>query len=631
MYVPFLVGALLAAAAAPAAPGAAPDPCVQEAPADDAACSGLRLCSARERIRIACELRDAVQSRYVFLDAKPALLGREFDARARLHACVADERAILGELDPLRFYDRIRRCVASFEDGHLLVSAPDRLPEVALGLGLRRVGGKLVIASREPGFRQLAGDAVAAALPVGAEVVAVDGRTPLEAAEDLAREIPASSAPARLERAVEALTRRAFAYPERPTVALTLEAGGTRRTVEVPWWASPGAERHPAAAAWARRSGIRATGLLPWFEDAARPRPGAISEGTPRWAPMIAPADVAALREFADENGRVAVRLGVVSGRAGNLCYLQILSFHTETLSSPGSRRPFAAVIDDHIRECGERRLDLVLDLRRNEGGYLDHSTAVAEALAPAGTAQPGAALVLRATERNEAVYRERSAAAGGATVGGGAGASPIGPRRVLDAIGVARRDGRPFTPGFLTGPLGPRAAVGGYAGRVVALTGPACMSACDRLAGLLHASGRAVLVGGPTEGAGGSQQETPGVSARWTDSQRLLSVSIPNAAFGVPRTAAAAAGEVPFEKFFEAYGVENRPVEPDVRYEPGLEDVTESGRGWRERVDAILLRDGGVADDPARLRAGSAPRRPYAFAASSAFTFSITWNASAT
>jgi hypothetical protein len=124
-----------------------------------------------------------------------------------------------------------------------------------------------------------------------------------------------------------------------------------------------------------------------------------------------------------------------------DLCYLQILTFHTETLSGQGGRRPFAAVVDEEVRGCAARRLDLVLDLRRNEGGYLDHSTAVAEALAPADASQPGGALLLRATERNEEVYRERAG-------GGVASLAPGSPARILDAIGAARREGRPSRPG---------------------------------------------------------------------------------------------------------------------------------------------------------------------------------------
>jgi hypothetical protein len=544
-----------------------------------------------------------MRDRYVFFDTKRVLLGASFDARARLDACAAVERAIGREDEPLRFYDRVRRCLAGFEDGHLLVSAPARLPQVAMGVGLRRVDGTIVVAWREPGLRELAPGA-AAALPVGAEVVEIDGRPAAEALAELASHVSASSSAARLERAVDALTRRDFAFPERPAAELTVLAGGVRRTVEVPWWVSPGAQRHPIAAGWARRTGIRSTDLLPWFDDAARPRPGAVVEGAAPSAPIFPASDAAPLREYGDDAGRVAVRLGTVARAGKDVCYLQILTFHTEQLSAGGVRRPFAAVVDELVRECGARRLDLVLDLRRNEGGYLDHSTAVAEALAPAGAAQPGAALLLRANERNEAVYRERAGGAATAT-------SALAPRNVLDAIEVARREGRPFTPAFVADPLRPRSTVGGYAGRVVALTGPACMSACDRLVALLRVSGRAVIVGGPTEGAGGSQQETSSVAARWTDTGRLVSVSIPNAAFGVPRSPAAAVvpvgsgaapappsaadarrrgAEVPSEAFFEGFAIENRPVEPDVRYEPRLEDLTRSGRGWLEQVDAVLF-----------------------------------------
>jgi hypothetical protein len=169
----------------------------------------------------------------------------------------------------------------------------------------------------------------------------------------------------------------------------------------------------------------------------------------------------------------------------------------------------------------------------------------------------------------------------------------------VLDAIAAARQGGRALTPGFVAGP----ARAGGFEGRVVALTSATCMSACDRLAALLKSSGRAVLVGSPTEGAGGSQQEAPGLSARWTDSSGLLSVAIPNAAFGVRRTPAGlvvTAGsppaprapgrlEIPAPVFFESFGIENHPVEPDVRYETKPEDLTGAGRGWLQQIDAVL------------------------------------------
>jgi hypothetical protein len=425
--------------------------------------------------------------------------------------------------------------------------------------------------------------------------------------------VPGSSAAARLVRGVDALTRRDFAFPERRTAVLTVAlADGGRRAVELPWWVSPGARRHTVAGGWARRTGLPTTDRLPWFEDAWRPRPGATAEGAPPWAPAVPPTAVPALLQWTDENGRVAVRAGDVErGVAHPFCYLQILTFHTEQLVGPGGDRPFREPIEDFVRGCSERGRDLVLDLRRNEGGYLDHTSAVAAALLPPGAKVARAALLVGANARNEAVYRERS--------GSSAGTGPLAPRRVLAEIEAARRGGHALTPAFLTAPLRP--AGGGFAGRVVALTSPACMSACDRLAALLAAFGRAVLVGGPTEGAGGSQQETDGLPARWTDSSRALSVAIPNAAFGVARGAAGAvvtagnrsplaalspsggegkgrggdgqasvdADQVPVEDFFRSYGIENHPVEPGVRFEPGAEDVSGAGRGWIEQVEAIL------------------------------------------
>jgi hypothetical protein len=575
------------------------DPCAgQETLPAEPLCGATPLCAARDRVRTACELRDAVRTRYVFLDQKRTLLGPGFDPSARLDACVVAERAIAREEEPLRFYDRVRACTGAFEDGHLIVSTPQRLPQVALGVGLRRAGGRIVVASREAGLRGLVGDATADALPIGAEVVEIDGVATGEAAAALARAVPGSSAAARLERAVEALTRRDFSHPERRTAALTVAlAPGQRRTVQVPWWVSPGAERHPVAGRWANRVRLQTTDRLAWFDDAARPRRGTAVEGAPAWAPVVPAAAAAALREYADDAGRIAVRLGAVeTGVAQPFCYLQILTFHTEGLAGPEGKGPFVAVVERFIRGCGEKRRDVVLDLRRNEGGYLDHSSAVAEALAPAGAPDAPAALLLRATERNEAIYRERSGSAP-------PGEDALAPRHILDAIGSARRDGRPLTPAFVSGAGG--AAGAGFPGRVIALTSPACMSACDRLAALLKASGRAVLVGGPTEGAGGSQQETPGIPAKWTDSSRLLSVAIPNAAFGVRRAAAGlvvTAGdahaadpaarlgpEVPAPVFFETFGIENHPIEPDVRYEPKADDVTGAGKGWLEQVNAIL------------------------------------------
>ena len=575
---------------------------------EDATCGDQPLCSRRERVELACQVREAIEKRYVFYPVKARILADAghagFDARRHLAACVAGERAIEREDDPLRFYDRMRRCVASFQDGHLVLGAPVRLPQVALGIGLRLTEGKVRVANREKklvSFLKTASGLrdVEEILALGNEVLEIDGRPVDERLRELAQYVSASSDAARLERAVDALTRRDFDFPARRTVSLTVLVKGSRRTVDLPWWISPDAEGHLMSRAYVRRTGIATTDLLAWRYDQGKDtwdREAGSTSGYLRTDTILPLDDAATLREYQDEQEHPAVRLGeVVRRRDRAFCYLQILTFHTETLVSHDGRQPFTEVLASFVKGCKEKSLDVVLDLRQNGGGYLSHTSALLAMLGERERTYPGGALLLRANTLNQLVYQQRS------PIGGVAARTDdvFEPRHIAEAIGAARRAQQDFTPAFLEQPLRAADSVGGYAGRVVALVAPTCMSACDRLAGLLHNSGRALLLGGPTEGAGGSQQEARNLTARWADAEGLLSLSIPNAAMGVQRQLPAP-GErrkaESAEEFFQGLTFENRPVPPDVAYSTRLEDITGQNRGWLEQVEKTLF--GAAAGD---------------------------------
>jgi peptidase S41-like protein len=608
MTTTLLLAFLLAATAAPERPPATSsppsaeraDPCDRLSSVEDPpACGDEPLCSARQRVQLACEVRDALQKRYVFFPVKGKMLGSAFDSRRHLDACVEEERAIAREDDPLRFYDRMRRCTAAFADGHLLLGAPARLPQVALGLGLRVLEGRVYVANRQKkivsylknvsGVRDL-DDLVA----VGNEVLEVDGRPVQEELRRLAQYLPASSAAARLERAVDALTRRDFAFPDKRTCTLTVSVGGGRRTVELPWWISPDAEGHLMTRAWVRRTGVATTDLLAWRYDQAKDtwdKDLGAAQGQLRTETILPATDAASLREYADDQDRPAVRLGeVVRRRDRAFCYLQILTFHTENLSSSEGRQPFSAVIATFVRQCKEKELDLVLDLRQNEGGYLAHSSALLATLGEKQKSYPGGALLLRASTQNQLIYQQRSPMLSSVPARAG---DAFEPRHIAEAIGVAKRARADFTPAFLEQPLKASDTVGGYEGRVVALVAPTCMSACDRFAALLKSSGRATLIGEPTEGAGGSQQEARNLAVRWTDPEGLLALAIPNAAMGVQRALPVTGGDRPADEFFQLLTFENRPVLPDVPYAAKLDDLTHHNRGWLEQVDAALFGGG--------------------------------------
>ncbi len=629
MPIPVLLLTSLLATAAPAvtaadparAPGAdllRPDPCEQvTALPEEATCGAQPLCSRRQRVQLTCEVRDALEKRYVFFPVKGRLLpsaGQPFDSRRHLDECGAEERAIAREDDPLRFYDRIRRCVAAFADGHLLLGAPARLPQVALGLGFRLVDGRVYLANRErklvsylktvSGVRDLE-----EILAVGNELLEIDGRPVRDVLREVAGYLPASSDAARLEKAVDALTRRDFLFPQRRVASLTLVVNGARRTVEIPWWISPDAESHVMTQAYVRRVGVATTDLLAWRYDHGKDtwdREGGSSQGYLRTDTILPARDAGSLREFMDEQDRLAVRLGeVVRRRDRAFCYLQILSFHTETLGTREGRQPFGSVIEAFVRECKEKELDLVLDLRQNEGGYLAHSNTLVSLLGERQKSYPGGALLLRANTLNQLIYQQRSPMLGGVPARSD---DAYEPRRIVEAIGAARRAQQEFTPAFLEQPVPASGVIGGYEGRVVALISPSCMSACDRLAAMLRSSGRAVLLGGPTEGAGGSQQEAKNLAVRWSDPEGLLTLSIPNAAMGVQRAipvVEGARGERTADEFFQALAFENKPVQPDLPYATRLEDITGHNRGWARMVDEALF--GARATKPGHVPASVA------------------------
>lgn len=592
-----------AAGEAPAVP--AVDACAPAAlPPADPACRGDGpLCSARERVALACQARDAMERRYVFWPVKGRLLGGGFDPARQLDAWIEAERAIPRERDPLAFYDRARRVTASFHDGHLRVFVPRRLPAVALGVGLRLVDGKVYVANRRDAL--LDGVRIPdldGALAVGNEVVAFDGEPAERRVAELAAFVPASSDAARLDHAVDALTLRDFDYPERRTAVLTVRTKDGLRDVELPWRTAPGAAIEPATRAWARRTGIPAAPGFAWSEDPIRPHPRATpARGALRSDTVLARADEAKLTVLTDDDGLLAGRAGAfTTGDGRKACYLQLLTFQTETLDDGSGRRPLATEVERLVRRCDGEGRDLVLDLRQNEGGFLDPTTAIADLLAGPGDDANGA-LVLRVTDMNQRVYAARAPAGSPAAEASG----PLAPARILAALGAARRAGSDYTPAFVEAPGAPEKA---FHGRVVALTSPMCMSACDRLSGLLRGSGRAVLVGEPTEGAGGSQQEADGLSTRWTDPQRLLTLAIPNAAMGVARAAGKPAGEVAAKAFFEALAIENHPVKPDVPYAPAVVDLVHHGRGWRAQIDRVLGESMTAHATPAAAPAPASP-----------------------
>ena len=343
-------------------------------------------------------------ARYVFLDVKKKLLGaagyRGIDVREKLEGCVVREKAIESEDDPLHFFDRMRACVGALEDGHLILSVPGRLPLVSLGVGLRMTqDGEVRIAYRPLALLEYleSGGGVPGAselLALGRKVVAIDGVPIANALDELGKLVPASSA----GRASNARSTRS---PAGTSPTHVKEGHGSRSpltecigTSFCPGGWRPGRTRTRTRHRGTVSQGYRRPNLIDWNSGAS---PGIDAKaGLSRTDPVLDPVAAGALRAYLGDAGQLAARLGEGTLLSGHrVCYAQLLTFHSESLTLHGKRSAYLDVMKEYLGGCEARKLDLVLDLRQNEGGYLSHSTALARFLLRAGARAPAGTLLL--------------------------------------------------------------------------------------------------------------------------------------------------------------------------------------------------------------------------------------------
>ena len=101
----------------------------------------------------------------------------------------------------------------------------------------------------------------------------------------------------------------------------------------------------------------------------------------------------------------------------------------------------------------------------------------------------------------------------------------------MVKSLHKARKLGKPYMPPFQrTSEITASKEVGGFHQKIVALTSPKCVSACDIMASLLSHSKRATLIGLPTNGTGaGARTLHPFNGTVWKDDHKILAIKIPN------------------------------------------------------------------------------------------------------
>ncbi len=551
------------------------------------------LLSKEERVDVACQLKKGILRQYSALHLKQERLG--IQPVAHLDQCILDE-AKLSEDTRLRFVDRMKKCIATFQDTHMGVSARIQIPGIFTGITTSLVNGKVIITGRSPKLLNYIGtkdflDDYASSLPLGAEILEVDGVPVLEKVREFLPYISASGQKARQDWATSAVFARSFAYPSKNSMEVKVRLPkGEEKLLRMPWFRSGKANNSVDANRELKKLGIPSLDNLSWVYDPIKQKWSSTSSDFEGYdsSEALFPNTV----EWLDSSdSSVAYRTGeVLLDRKRVFCYLQILTFSVDSVKSGTVLKPFLDPIEEFVASCERKQLPMIMDLRSNGGGVASYPEQIFTFLAKKGESYLTRALALRATKHSMWMLSqmEDDRSTGAKVYGSMSLYEKLGPA-LVDAISKkqAHTD-------VLVGP--PLKAKGdGYSQNIVALISPDCISACDNMAMLLKNNKRATLIGLETNGTGAGFQSMGRMNSNFTDTSQILSVQIPTTLFGAVKNPTAE-GSYPFAQGKE-WITENRPTIGDVPYDLTEKDILEKGAGWREKaLESLFQEDGGAS-----------------------------------
>lgn len=559
--------------------------------------SGTQLLDADRdmRVQVVQQFKSAVVNHYANLELKNKRIraedGTPFDSIAHLDQCIETEKNTADTSD-IAFIDRMRICVAAFQDTHFAASARTPIAGVSTGFLVRNVGGKYLITARQTellkyveqstGLRDL--DRV---LAIGNEVLEVDGQTPAQLAERYKKYISASSVGFRQSRADGAIFNRNFDYPTKRTVTVKIKSSLKTYDFEFPWWASNTAKERLDVSEYFLKLGIPVSDRVRMMQD---------KDGKTDWRavplafkgylnsdPLIADDIFRPLVPFKSEAGAIAARLGTMTTPSLNFCYAQLLTFSVETLIGPdGVSQPYIDTIRKFVKSCKAANLNLVMDLRSNGGGNGSFPGKILSLLTPMGATLGSKVMSFRVNSTSmrlitSMIDHPEIAARNLGDVDS----------RFFDEI-ISASNARLAMTNAIPESKGTEADsdVGGYEGKIVVLVTPDCVSACDGMAAILKRSGRAIVLGTHTNGTGAGFQGSKAVDSGFNDTFDELAIQIPNYQFGYTLKGFAILKTFPYTQVEDEYFTENKPTLADVTVEPTFDDVVGKKNSW---LDAVL------------------------------------------
>lgn len=562
---------------------------------EDTLAKGLEL-SVDRRMKIMCEIKQAVKEKYSLIDLKQERLG--IDVEQILQGCARDELSIASN-DRQDFLDRAQLCVAKIQDTHFGGYARSKRPTVVTAILATNIGDKVYITQNSPlliaKIKAVDPDGTLQEmeniLAPGNEILKIDGKPAIDAVRELLPYMNSSSPAFALSYAARTFFARSLKYPTKRTVSLDIQTAAGVKHIALPWMAQVTAGNFDAQVKF-KKIGFPLVNDLQWRYDPVLRKFEKNEEAL--WTVGYTPTDPlfkdkATFVSYNDDSGRNGLRVGeVVIDRDHVFCYMQLQTFYSEKFTREGTKDgvPFFEPIEKFVASCEAKRLPLILDLKRNGGGNGDYPAKLLSILSPKGATYGGALAAFRITPSMiDLLTQEVDPSASGArTFDNG-----MDLQTILDAFTDALNTHAPYTDILYWNDVTPNAKVGGYSQKIVAIVTPFCISACDMTSALLKNSGRAVLLGTGANGTGAGFWSSKTLDPEFQDSEGQLKFEIPNFLFGI-QTKAGEAQRLPYGAYKNLL-MENLPTPTDVLRDLDPKDLSTGGKYLGEAAVTELFR----------------------------------------
>ena len=508
------------------------------------------------RVKATQDLFETLRKEYAPWKFKPALIGVDVEAVAK--SCIAAEAkiAVSSRTD---YNDRLKICIAKFQDTHLTVQDTAEKPWVITLIGaamlvenkwvISSVRDKLAIywTSQRPDLEKQINDV----LEIGNQIVSIDDIPANDYFAKIGEGISGSSRDYVLARAARRSFTRNSAYPTRPFIKVGFASDSGIVYLDLPWFYTT-AEDAESNDLLSAKNLLRAEQINN-ATDTVSFSPYYRMFGTKELNDVFSYASVK------DDEGDF-----IFAGRPKlfpNTCYIKISTFRAKNTvyAANGIEENRAAAIQKIIEMCELTTSRMVLDLQDNGGGSATNVDILLSHLLTQNNLYSLSAP--RVSELTTVIFD--------GIIKNFPHFAPPYEQANATMREILRFDSTAVLP-WIPRQYGRYRSNVTYTKPIQLITTSLCISACDEFVRAMKLANRATIIGTPTNGTGAGYIISEDLRSSFSDERKTFEIYIPNELFGVSTT-------IPQTSKLDAqYIMENKPTVPDVTYRFTLRDIRE-------------------------------------------------------